>query len=177
MSLSVDCQHVGERPARPLGNLPTDGFEMLGKLTKTRGPNSGSAPVLPPPPCSDHLVLTRPLLVLFSTCSLCWSFFQFALQSFEIVCNTTWASEDTCCDLPGVVSLLGTVIQTFKKIMSKYSSFHLFPRPHNTPRFILYVCMCPSERRGKLSRPSVHLHLLLQHPRRSRLPWANGVAP
>ncbi len=30
---------------------------------------------------------------------------QFALQSFEIVCNTTWPSEDTCCDLPGVVSL------------------------------------------------------------------------
>ncbi|XP_047459345.1 collagen alpha-1(XIV) chain isoform X2 [Mugil cephalus] len=70
VSLSVDCQRVGERPARPLGNLPTDGFEMLGKLVKTRGPNSGSAP--------------------------------FQLQSFEIVCNITWASEDTCCDLPGV---------------------------------------------------------------------------
>ncbi|XP_034732164.1 collagen alpha-1(XX) chain isoform X1 [Etheostoma cragini] len=70
VSLSVDCQRVGERPARPLGNLPTDGFEMLGKLVKTIGPNSGSAP--------------------------------FQLQSFEIVCNTTWALEDTCCDLPGV---------------------------------------------------------------------------
>lgn len=70
VSLSVDCQHVGERPARPLGNLPTDGFEMLGKLMKTRGPTSGSAPL--------------------------------QLQSFEIVCNTTWNSEDTCCDLPGV---------------------------------------------------------------------------
>lgn len=46
VSLSVDCQRVGERPARPLGNVPTDGFEMLGKLVKTRGPNSGSAPVL-----------------------------------------------------------------------------------------------------------------------------------
>ncbi|KAM8829510.1 collagen alpha-1(XX) chain-like [Synchiropus picturatus] len=70
VALSVDCQRVGERPARPLGTLPIDGFEMLGKLVKTRGPNSGSAP--------------------------------FQLQSFEIVCNTTWASEDTCCDLPGV---------------------------------------------------------------------------
>ncbi|XP_028849272.1 solute carrier family 35 member C2 [Denticeps clupeoides] len=69
VSLSVDCQHVAERPARPLGVLPTDGFEMLGKLVKTRGPRSGSAP--------------------------------FQLQSFEIVCNTTWVSEDTCCDLPG----------------------------------------------------------------------------
>lgn len=46
VSLSVDCQRVGERPARPLGSLPTDGFEMLGKLVKTRGPKSGSAPVL-----------------------------------------------------------------------------------------------------------------------------------
>uniref|UniRef100_A0A3Q2CST6 Collagen alpha-1(XIV) chain-like n=1 Tax=Cyprinodon variegatus TaxID=28743 RepID=A0A3Q2CST6_CYPVA len=68
VSLSVDCQPVGERPARPLGNLPTDGFEMLGKLVRSRGPNSGSAP--------------------------------FQLQSFEIVCNTSWASADTCCDLP-----------------------------------------------------------------------------
>ncbi|XP_041702146.2 collagen alpha-1(XX) chain [Coregonus clupeaformis] len=70
VSLSVDCQRVGERPARPLGTLPTDGFEMLGKLMKTRGPHSGSAP--------------------------------FQLQSFEIVCNTTWVLEDTCCDLPGL---------------------------------------------------------------------------
>ncbi|XP_054622577.1 collagen alpha-1(XIV) chain isoform X2 [Dunckerocampus dactyliophorus] len=69
VSLSVDCQHVGERPARPLGNLPTDGFEMLGKLVRSTGPKSGSAP--------------------------------FQLQSFEMVCNTTWAAEDTCCDLPG----------------------------------------------------------------------------
>lgn len=46
VSLSVDCQRVGERPARPLGSLPTDGFEMLGKLMKTRGPNSGSVPVI-----------------------------------------------------------------------------------------------------------------------------------
>ncbi|XP_076840731.1 solute carrier family 35 member C2 isoform X2 [Brachyhypopomus gauderio] len=68
VSLSVDCQWVGERPARPLGALPTDGFEMLGKLVRTRGPHSGSAAI--------------------------------QIQSFEIVCNTTWASEDTCCDLP-----------------------------------------------------------------------------
>nr|XP_055043483.1 collagen alpha-1(XX) chain isoform X2 [Misgurnus anguillicaudatus] len=68
VSLSVDCQRVGERPARPLGTVPTDGFEMLGKLVRTRGPHSGSA--------------------------------AFQLQSFEIVCNTTWPSEDDCCDLP-----------------------------------------------------------------------------
>ncbi|XP_072315739.1 collagen alpha-1(XIV) chain, partial [Eucyclogobius newberryi] len=66
VSLSVDCERVGERAARPAGALPTDGLEMLGKLTRTRG----SAP--------------------------------FQLQSFEIICNTTWSSEDTCCHLPGV---------------------------------------------------------------------------
>ncbi|XP_061541193.1 collagen alpha-1(XX) chain isoform X1 [Phycodurus eques] len=70
VSLSVDCQRVGDRPARPLGTLPTDGFEMLGKLARTRGPKSGSA--------------------------------AFQLQSFEIVCNTTWAAEDACCDLPAL---------------------------------------------------------------------------
>ncbi|KAM9445890.1 solute carrier family 35 member C2 [Clarias gariepinus] len=68
VSLSVDCRRVGERPARPLGNIPTDGFEMLGKLVRSRGPRSGSA--------------------------------AFQLQSFEIICNITWALEDTCCDLP-----------------------------------------------------------------------------
>lgn len=47
VSLAVDCQPVGERSARPLGPLPTDGFEMLGKLVKTRGPQGGSAPVMP----------------------------------------------------------------------------------------------------------------------------------
>lgn len=46
VSLSVDCQHVSERSARPLGNLPTDGFEMLGKFVNARGPASGSAPVI-----------------------------------------------------------------------------------------------------------------------------------
>ncbi|TWW56200.1 Collagen alpha-1(XIV) chain [Takifugu flavidus] len=83
VSLSVDCQHVSERSARPLGNLPTDGFEMLGKFVNTRGPNSGSAP--------------------------------FALQSFEIICNTTWASDDTCCDLPQVVRLTLPMFKGMKR--------------------------------------------------------------
>lgn len=129
---------MGERPARPLGNLPTDGFEMLGKLTKTRGPSGGSAPVLLltwAPLCpvdKSHPLniqeLVDSLLVLFSTCSLCWSFSQFALQSFEIVCNTTWASEDTCCDLPGVVSLFADTAfhqkrKTARNVAVTYSVF------------------------------------------------------
>ncbi|KAI4824621.1 hypothetical protein KUCAC02_013120 [Chaenocephalus aceratus] len=52
---------------------PPTALRCWGKLVKTRGPKSGSAP--------------------------------FQLQSFEIVCNTTWAFEDTCCDLPAMVSL------------------------------------------------------------------------
>ncbi|XP_043988813.1 collagen alpha-1(XIV) chain [Gambusia affinis] len=30
-----------------------------------------------------------------------WKFSNFQLQSFDIICNNTWASMDTCCDLPG----------------------------------------------------------------------------
>lgn len=101
VSLSVDCQHVGERPARPLGNLPTEGFEMLGKLVKTRGPSSGSASVTALRAiCSTSCRRTTRRVLTAALC-LCP---QFGLQSFEIVCNTTWASEDTCCDLPGLVS-------------------------------------------------------------------------
>lgn len=100
VSLSVDCQHVGERPARPMGSLPTDGFEMLGKLVKTRGPNSGSASV--------HFSFVFHFInkMIFLHHTVLTLLLQFQLQSFEIVCNTTWASEDTCCDLPAVVSLL-----------------------------------------------------------------------
>ncbi|XP_069035505.1 collagen alpha-1(XX) chain isoform X2 [Lepisosteus oculatus] len=68
VSLYIDCQPVAESPANSLGTIPTNGFEMLGKLVKSRGPHSGSAP--------------------------------FQLQTFEIICNTSWASEDTCCDIP-----------------------------------------------------------------------------
>ncbi|XP_066558755.1 collagen alpha-1(XX) chain [Amia ocellicauda] len=42
VSLYIDCQLVAESPANSLGTIPTNGFEMLGKLVKTRGPNSGS---------------------------------------------------------------------------------------------------------------------------------------
>ncbi|MBN3321774.1 COEA1 protein, partial [Atractosteus spatula] len=68
VSLYIDCQPVAESPANSLGTIPTNGFEMLGKLVKSRGPHSGSAP--------------------------------FQMQTFEIICNTSWASEDTCCDIP-----------------------------------------------------------------------------
>lgn len=46
--------------------------------------------------CDERIKFPHPVFV---------SVLQFGLQSFEIICNTTWASEDTCCDLPGVVSL------------------------------------------------------------------------
>ncbi|XP_053309723.1 collagen alpha-1(XX) chain [Spea bombifrons] len=41
--LYVDCLRVAERPIGGMGRVTTQGFEILGKLTKTRGPRSGSA--------------------------------------------------------------------------------------------------------------------------------------
>lgn len=29
--------------------------------------------------------------------------FQFELQSFDVVCSTSWANRDKCCELPGLV--------------------------------------------------------------------------
>ncbi|XP_018415104.1 PREDICTED: collagen alpha-1(XX) chain [Nanorana parkeri] len=41
--LYVDCQLVTEKVVKPMGKVTTLGFEMLGKLTRTRGPRSGSS--------------------------------------------------------------------------------------------------------------------------------------
>ncbi|KAM5135915.1 collagen alpha-1(XX) chain [Mantella aurantiaca] len=41
--LYVDCQLVTEKVIKPMGKVTTLGFEMLGKLTRTRGPKSGSS--------------------------------------------------------------------------------------------------------------------------------------
>ncbi|KAM4692007.1 collagen alpha-1(XX) chain [Rhinophrynus dorsalis] len=41
--LYVDCQKVGERPIKDMGRVTIRGFELLGKLTRTRGPRSGSS--------------------------------------------------------------------------------------------------------------------------------------
>ncbi|XP_053564937.1 collagen alpha-1(XX) chain [Bombina bombina] len=40
--LYVDCQKVAEKPIKVMGEVTTRGFEMLGKLTRTRGLRSGS---------------------------------------------------------------------------------------------------------------------------------------
>lgn len=31
---------------------------------------------------------------------------QFQLQMFDIVCSTSWANEDKCCELPALVRIL-----------------------------------------------------------------------
>ncbi|KAM9296202.1 collagen alpha-1(XX) chain [Gastrophryne carolinensis] len=41
--LYVDCQLVAEKGIKAMGKVTTLGFEMLGKLTRTRGPRSGSS--------------------------------------------------------------------------------------------------------------------------------------
>ncbi|XP_040293787.1 collagen alpha-1(XX) chain isoform X1 [Bufo bufo] len=43
VKLHVDCQKVAEKTVKTMGKLTTLGFEMLGKLTRTRGPRSGSS--------------------------------------------------------------------------------------------------------------------------------------
>uniref|UniRef100_UPI00398F75D5 collagen alpha-1(XIV) chain-like n=1 Tax=Pristiophorus japonicus TaxID=55135 RepID=UPI00398F75D5 len=70
VKLYVDCKEIGEKFINVAGKISTEGFEILGKLVKTRGPSSGSAP--------------------------------FQLQAFEMICNTSWADMDKCCDLPAL---------------------------------------------------------------------------
>ncbi|KAK1789228.1 hypothetical protein P4O66_015173 [Electrophorus voltai] len=74
----VDCSLVGEKPINAAGNITADGLEVLGRMVRSRGAKDNSAPVC---------------------CSVCgW----FQLQSFDIVCSTSWARRDKCCDLPSL---------------------------------------------------------------------------
>ncbi|XP_048676750.1 collagen alpha-1(XX) chain isoform X5 [Caretta caretta] len=41
--LYLDCKKIAEKPINAMGSISTAGFIMLGKLTGTRGPRSGSA--------------------------------------------------------------------------------------------------------------------------------------
>lgn len=41
--LYLDCKKIAEKPTNAMGSISTAGFIMLGKLTRTRGPRSGSA--------------------------------------------------------------------------------------------------------------------------------------
>uniref|UniRef100_A0A8C5TCW1 Collagen alpha-1(XX) chain n=1 Tax=Malurus cyaneus samueli TaxID=2593467 RepID=A0A8C5TCW1_9PASS len=42
--LYVDCKKIAEKPINTLGSISSAGFIMLGKVTRTRGPRSGSVP-------------------------------------------------------------------------------------------------------------------------------------
>ncbi|OXB67866.1 hypothetical protein ASZ78_005548, partial [Callipepla squamata] len=43
VKLYLDCKKIAERPINTVGSISTAGFIMLGKVTRTRGPRSGSA--------------------------------------------------------------------------------------------------------------------------------------
>ncbi|CAM5152529.1 unnamed protein product [Eretmochelys imbricata] len=43
IKLYLDCKKIAEKPINAMGSISTAGFIMLGKLTGTRGPRSGSA--------------------------------------------------------------------------------------------------------------------------------------
>ncbi|XP_041060745.1 collagen alpha-1(XIV) chain-like [Carcharodon carcharias] len=70
VKLYIDCKKIGEKFINVVGKISTKGFEMLGKLVKSRGPSNGSVP--------------------------------FQLKAFAMVCNTSWADMDNCCDLPAL---------------------------------------------------------------------------
>ncbi|XP_042688243.1 collagen alpha-1(XX) chain isoform X1 [Centrocercus urophasianus] len=42
IKLYLDCKKIAERPINTIGSISTAGFVMLGKVTRTRGPRSGS---------------------------------------------------------------------------------------------------------------------------------------
>uniref|UniRef100_A0A8C6NAI8 Uncharacterized protein n=1 Tax=Melopsittacus undulatus TaxID=13146 RepID=A0A8C6NAI8_MELUD len=44
IKLYVDCKKIAEKPIHTVGSISTAGFIMLGKVTRTRGPRSGSTP-------------------------------------------------------------------------------------------------------------------------------------
>ncbi|KAJ7417494.1 Collagen alpha-1(XX) chain [Willisornis vidua] len=44
VKLYLDCKKIAEKPINTVGSISTAGFTMLGKVTRTRGPRSGSAP-------------------------------------------------------------------------------------------------------------------------------------
>ncbi|XP_062360948.1 collagen alpha-1(XX) chain [Cinclus cinclus] len=45
VKLYVDCKKIAEKSINTLGRISTAGFIMLGKVTRTRGPRSGSVPL------------------------------------------------------------------------------------------------------------------------------------
>lgn len=47
IKLYLDCKKIAEKPINTVGSISTAGFIMLGKVTRTRGPRSGSASVSP----------------------------------------------------------------------------------------------------------------------------------
>uniref|UniRef100_A0A3Q3QYN1 Collagen, type XIV, alpha 1b n=1 Tax=Monopterus albus TaxID=43700 RepID=A0A3Q3QYN1_MONAL len=68
----IDCKTVAEKTINAAGNITTDGVEVLGRMVRSRV----CCLYLPPP--------------------------QFQLQIFDIVCSTSWADRDKCCELPGL---------------------------------------------------------------------------
>ncbi|XP_024122784.1 collagen alpha-1(XIV) chain isoform X3 [Oryzias melastigma] len=66
----LDCSVVGEKAISASGNITTDGVEILGRMVRSRGKRTSSAP--------------------------------FQLQMFDIICSTSWASRDKCCELPAL---------------------------------------------------------------------------
>lgn len=50
--------------------------------------------------CVDTLI---PVLKVYTLCVTACLFLQFQLQMFDIICSTSWANRDKCCELPALV--------------------------------------------------------------------------
>lgn len=104
VKLFVDCKKIAEKPINTLGSISTAGFIMLGKVTRTRGPRSGSVPVSP------------------GRC--CWSWLGWAHGQH---CHVTSPSLDTpqhCCDAQLVlIPLIPEVLVTFPSTGRVFLSF------------------------------------------------------
>uniref|UniRef100_A0A8C8LYF2 Collagen, type XIV, alpha 1b n=1 Tax=Oncorhynchus tshawytscha TaxID=74940 RepID=A0A8C8LYF2_ONCTS len=57
----------------------------------------------------------------------------FQLQAFDIVCSTSWASRDKCCELPGLVSHMARYSSILNHIPSAPVSVRTVPGPPGEP--------------------------------------------
>ncbi|CAG01461.1 unnamed protein product, partial [Tetraodon nigroviridis] len=93
--LNIDCQEVAEKEIKAAGNTSSDGYQVLGKMSKSVGATGESATVSQA--SSNCSLFVRQNLCPTPTTS---AHLQFQLQMFDIVCSLAWTSRDRCCDLP-----------------------------------------------------------------------------
>lgn len=119
VKLNVDCQLAGEKEIKSAGNTSRDGYQVLGKMSKSGGSAGESATV-----STKHKQMQRQTNCVDEVAThLVSSAPQFQLQMFDIVCTLGWTSRDRCCDLPSMVRALPAAPHT-------HLHSHLVPQTH-----------------------------------------------